>query len=41
MTAVSSSSATTPVARLAYQSAVEELIPLTISRMRHVTEQGI
>ena len=33
MTAVSSSSATTPVARLVYQSAVEELIPLTISRI--------
>ena len=30
ITAVSSSSATTPVARLVYHSAVEELIPLTI-----------
>ncbi len=31
MTAVSSTSATTPVARLAYQNTVEELIPLTCS----------
>ena len=34
ITAVSSSSATTPVARLAYQSAVEELIPLTVVKHR-------
>ena len=37
ITAVSSSSATTPVARLVYHSAVEELIPLTISRVVHVS----
>src|SRR5215468_1818089 len=41
ITAVSSSSATTPVARLAYQSAVEELIPLTLIRIRDQAKRRI
>jgi hypothetical protein len=41
MTAVSRSSETTPVARLVYQSAVEELIPLTIARIGQQAQQGI
>jgi hypothetical protein len=41
MTAVNSSSETTPVARLVYQSAVEELIPLTISMMGQQAQQDI
>src|SRR5215472_11090252 len=40
-TAVMSSSATTPVARLAYHSAVEELIPLTFSSIAHLVQRSI
>src|SRR6516164_8154423 len=40
-TAVISSSATTPVARLAYHNAVEELIPLTFSSIVHKAQRSI
>src|SRR5690242_20544285 len=40
-TAVVSSSATTPVARLAYHNAVEELIPLTSSSIDHKAQRSI
>src|SRR5215470_14803518 len=40
-TAVSSSSATTPVARLAYHNAVEELIPLTFSSIVDKAKRSI
>src|SRR5580692_9058948 len=41
ITAVSSSSETTPVARLAYQSTVWELIPLTLISIGHQAKGGI
>src|SRR6202034_3122037 len=41
ITAVSSSSATTPVARLAYQNAVDELIPLTMSSIGHQAKRRV
>ena len=41
MTAVSNSNATAPVPRLTYQSAVEELISLTSSRIGDVDRREV